>query len=181
MSDHKPITTLAGISKNFVQQKMVNKYDKNSYGQEEPFNPVRGEIALWKAVIMQALVDASSRSAKWEARQQKVEALSWLRGTSRDFITVCQLAEMDPDYVRKMARLALERGCHWRAQSNGGSQRALLRRIQREARRRPVVAQSISPPLPTDSCIPMKKSRWVAPLEARPVRPALFPAGMRCA
>lgn len=74
---------------------------------QEPHNPVRREQALWRAVIMQMFTDALSNSRKYEALQHKREAEIWLRGTSRDFRTVCDYAGYDPDYVRQIARRLL--------------------------------------------------------------------------
>lgn len=80
----------------------------------EPVNMIRGEMALWKAVITQALMDAGSESTKAEAVQEKKKAIRWLLGHSDDFITVCLNAGLEPGYVRQKALAALERGCVWR-------------------------------------------------------------------
>lgn len=74
----------------------------------------RGEIALWRAVITQALMDAGSNSAKKEMRLEKAQAVAWLSGRSPDFHTVCSLASLDPNYVRQKAQEAIKRGCIWR-------------------------------------------------------------------
>jgi hypothetical protein len=42
---------------------------------KEPYNSVMSEQALWRAVIAQALMDASSNSKKQENLQAKEEAL----------------------------------------------------------------------------------------------------------
>lgn len=70
--------------------------------------------ALWRAVILQALIDVSTESAKPEAKQVKYRALSWFNegyseGTS-DFEEVCHLAGMDADYVRDRLKSALAEG-----------------------------------------------------------------------
>lgn len=82
--------------------------------KESPFNPTRGEEALWSAVITQALMDAGSKSRKPEAVQEKAKAIRWLLGDSEDFHTVCQNAGLDPAYVREKAKAAIARGCVWR-------------------------------------------------------------------
>src|SRR5690348_15560717 len=84
---------------------------------EEPFNPVRGEMALWRSVITQALMDAASNSRKSETQYHKREALKWLLTESDDFAAVCEHAGLDQHYVRRMAKAALSRGCRWRAES----------------------------------------------------------------
>lgn len=57
---------------------------------------VRGETALWVAVITQAMMDALSNSKNAETRYHKHEATRWLTGNSRNFITVCHFAGLDP-------------------------------------------------------------------------------------
>lgn len=75
---------------------------------------IKGEMALWRAVITQALMDAGSNSRKPEARQEKARAIHWLLGNSEDFAAVCLNAGYEPRYVREQAYKAVERGCIWR-------------------------------------------------------------------
>lgn len=77
----------------------------------------KGEIALWRAVITQALMDAGSKSNKSEMRYNRAQAISWLSGTGPDFNTVCSLAGFEPEYVIKKAREAIKRGCIWRKEN----------------------------------------------------------------
>lgn len=83
--------------------------------QPSPSSSIRGEQALWRAVITQALMDASSQSKKMELQYEKSQAHCWLTGFSEDFRTVCDYADYDPHYVRENAVVALERNCQWRA------------------------------------------------------------------
>ncbi len=87
-------------------------FDKDVEGNEA----ARGEQALWRAVITQALMDAGNDSAKPEMRYEKAQAIAWLGSNHQDFHTVCALAELEPSYVRRKAREALRRGCNWRAE-----------------------------------------------------------------
>jgi hypothetical protein len=89
----------------------------------EPYDPVRGERGVWRAVILQALMDAACMSHKKENIQAREEALIWLRGTSQDFYTVCHHAGFEPEYVRRMVRACLERNCSWRAAPGTGAPR----------------------------------------------------------
>ena len=93
---------------------------------------VRGEMALWVAVITQAMMDALSRSDNSEARYNKHEAINWLTGNSRNFITVCHYAGLDPDYVRKKAKRALVAPQPWRAEAGKGK-RYLERKAYRKS------------------------------------------------
>jgi len=96
--------------------KDISKKDTYLATFSDPFpNTVEGECALWKAVITQALMDAGSNSFKTEAIQEKRRAIQWLLSGDDDFITVCLHANLDPEYVREKARIAIKRGCVWRA------------------------------------------------------------------
>lgn len=74
------------------------------------------ETALWRAVITQALMDAGSNSCKREARIERMRAIAWLAGNSKDFYEVCARASMHPDYVKRKAKQAIACGCAWRKQ-----------------------------------------------------------------
>ncbi|MGB1540003.1 MAG: hypothetical protein ACPG80_03500 [Rickettsiales bacterium] len=97
-----------------------------------PFNPVKGEMALWKAVITQALMDAGSESKKPEAQHEKARAIRWLLGYSEDFITVCLNAGLDPDYVYQNAKAAIKRGCAWRMGMEKRLQRAIPSKLDKK-------------------------------------------------
>ncbi len=58
----------------------------------EPFCAVASEQAMWRAVIVQALMDAACGSRKEEALQWKRDADIWLRGNSKDFWTLLECA-----------------------------------------------------------------------------------------
>lgn len=73
-----------------------------------------GERSLWRAVITQALMDAGSNSMKKDACYERAQAIAWLAGASPDFHTVCSLADMDTNYIKKKAKEAIKRGCMWR-------------------------------------------------------------------
>lgn len=87
------------------------------YGKEISERGIRGEQALWRAVITQALMDASNHSSKMELKYEKSQSLCWLSSGNKDFRTVCEYAGLDPNYVRQQALAALERDCQWREPS----------------------------------------------------------------
>ncbi|MFC1659528.1 hypothetical protein ACFL0U_03115 [Pseudomonadota bacterium] len=62
------------------------------------------EIALWKAVIMQALVDLGSKSSKKMAKIHGIRSIMWFNLTNRDFLTVCSFASLNPYYVYQKAQ-----------------------------------------------------------------------------
>lgn len=98
---------------------------------DDPYNPVRGEKALWVAVIMQAMTDALSRSLNKEVQYHKHEAIRWLTENSKDFIEVCLSADMNPDEVRRKAKRALLNPSSWRA-APGEGKRYVERKIYRQ-------------------------------------------------
>lgn len=105
--------TAKNAKKQEVSKKPVPKQDIYDYAPAQ-HNPVKGEVALWTAVITQALMDAGSESRKPEAQHEKAKAIRWLLGNSEDFQTVCQNAGLDPNNIRQKAMKAIERGCVWR-------------------------------------------------------------------
>lgn len=78
--------------------------------------PFCGHRALWRAVITQALMDAGSNSNKVEYRKEKARAIAWLNGDTEDFLEVCSMAGLDPDYVKRKAYEAIKNGCKWRVE-----------------------------------------------------------------
>jgi hypothetical protein len=57
--------------------------------------------SLWRAVIMQACIDATSKSKKQRAITHKKRARDWLeQNQEKNFLDTCLLAEMEPQYVQ---------------------------------------------------------------------------------
>lgn len=84
----------------------------NPSSLEELFFPgsdhiLRHEEAVWRAVILQAITDAMSLSAKKSAEITRRESLSWLTSNSRDFRTVCEYAGYDPAYLYEQIQIRL--------------------------------------------------------------------------
>jgi hypothetical protein len=101
---------------------------------EEPYNHTRGEMALWSAVIMQAMQDALNRTRNAEAIYHKNEAIHWLTSNSKDFHMVCLCAGFDPDYIRRNAKRSLLKPVAWRAEAGKGN-RYLERKTYRQAKK----------------------------------------------
>lgn len=75
------------------------------------------EVALWRAVIMQAITDACETEAKYTnkdnlriMRFERRQAQSWLLGRSDAFGEVCFMAGLDPDAVYAKAEALAEAG-----------------------------------------------------------------------
>ena len=57
--------------------------------------------SLWRAVIMQALVDATNKSRNKRALCHKNQAKKWLNDKQdHAFIETCVFADMEPNYVQ---------------------------------------------------------------------------------
>jgi hypothetical protein len=88
----------------------------------EPIEPLDPETIhlvqcneLWAAVIARAFKDANWSPIGEKATNiipelyqelfnARAYALSWLRGTTEGFSLICDAADADPDYVRRIAR-----------------------------------------------------------------------------
>lgn len=66
--------------------------------------------SLWKAVILQAVIDATSNYKRKEYQLEKDKAKSWLLNLNESFISVCLMAGCDPRYVQARAKNVLENG-----------------------------------------------------------------------
>lgn len=60
---------------------------------------LKSEIALWRAVILQAGVDLNSKSKKKIAQSYRIKALIWFNLKNQEFKQVCEYAGFDPQYV----------------------------------------------------------------------------------
>lgn len=86
---------------NFMQiicKKVINRKDivKIRYLEEE-FD----EKALWKAVICQAIEDATTESTKSKRQSAKRKAIKWLTEENEDFKIVCHLAGYSHKIVKE--------------------------------------------------------------------------------
>ena len=62
------------------------------------------EIALWKAVILQAFVDLQNNSKKKIANTYRIRSLFWFNLKNKEFLDVCNFAGLDPNYVVSKAK-----------------------------------------------------------------------------
>jgi hypothetical protein len=82
---------------------------------DEGVNHVEPEVRLWCAVILQAIVDATSRISRdrrGETKQIRDEARAWLLSNSKDFRSVCEMAGINPHAVCEFAEKLRRR--NWR-------------------------------------------------------------------
>lgn len=95
-------TNISSISK-FNCSSSHSKYVDFNYKYSNDNVYYKGEIALWKAVILQAMVDLQSNSKKKIANTYRVKALMWFNLKNKEFLQVCNWAGLDPKYVYEKA------------------------------------------------------------------------------
>lgn len=60
---------------------------------------VNFEQSLWRAVILQAFIDLKNNSKKKLANTFRVKATLWFNLKNKDFLKVCEYADLNPEYV----------------------------------------------------------------------------------
>jgi hypothetical protein len=69
-----------------------------------------GEVALWRAVILQAVTDARiPPNSKVKYIKERDIAIRWLISKDYDFYAVCDLAELNSDFVEEIVDRVLEK------------------------------------------------------------------------
>lgn len=76
---------------------------------QAPFERLRAcsnnpDISLRKAIILQAIIDASNVSPSTEAKKCEREAKAWLFSNSDYFQRICYEANLESDFVIKIAK-----------------------------------------------------------------------------
>lgn len=64
------------------------------------------ELQLWQAVIWRALQDCAS-----ENRRVRIRALVWMRGQTEQFYDVCDMADFEPEQVKRAGKVIRDLGC----------------------------------------------------------------------
>lgn len=77
-----------------------------------------GYQALWRAVILQAILDARTISRKRRKRKLKTKAELWIFQDEENFPLVCSLAAYDVDWIRRKLREAFQSNYQWRKETN---------------------------------------------------------------
>lgn len=95
------------IEVNRALKELLGSLSQYSADNEPALEGVHGEVALWRAVLMQALLDAASGSLHSTPSADRANAIHWLLDDRHHFPLVCDLAALDPAYVRDKARAAL--------------------------------------------------------------------------
>jgi hypothetical protein len=67
------------------------------------YNDISPEVTLRKAIILQAIKDATSSSKSKADKENKIIAREWIYGDDPYFVTICEEAGYEPNYVRSIA------------------------------------------------------------------------------
>lgn len=95
-----------------MQDRPFKKRGKSGLPPESPIQETR----LWQMVIVQALMDALSRTEDKQAPHRKREAIAWIKSYSEDFVTVCLCAGLDPASIREKSLRAIAKGTRLRTE-----------------------------------------------------------------
>lgn len=70
--------------------------------------PCSNEVKLYKATILQAVIDASNISSSVISRKNEIEAKHWIFGNGAHFQEICYLADMEPSFIIKITRYVIK-------------------------------------------------------------------------
>ena len=92
-----------------IKERSDSPLESNHPSKETP-----SESALFRAVVMQALLDSVSQSKRSEDKIAKNQAIKWFDIKDKDFLMVCSLAGLNAKWVLEKSKKAISRGCKWR-------------------------------------------------------------------
>lgn len=67
-----------------------------------------GDVNLRRAIILQAVIDATNIATDKNSVRQTEEAKDWIFGRGAYFVKVCEEAELNPDFVIQVAKEMIE-------------------------------------------------------------------------
>jgi hypothetical protein len=97
-----------GLSISKIKKKDIDKKNESCYMEH-----IESEKSIWKAVILQGILDISSCSRRTEDVIARQEAIKWFDLSNKDFLTVCKMADLIPEYVIKKTRIATSQRAFW--------------------------------------------------------------------
>lgn len=72
------------------------------------------EVSLWRAVIMQSVLDIVCNATRPENISEKRHSKYWINSGNTNFRTVCEFANLEPDWVSRMIKRAVLNQSSWR-------------------------------------------------------------------
>jgi hypothetical protein len=89
------------------------------------------DVALRRAVIMQAIIDATDDGLSSVSKNTSSNARKWLFSQNQDFENICLEAGLEPSYVVKIAETLIDIN---RAKKNLGSHINLLHKVKKNTK-----------------------------------------------
>lgn len=83
-------------------------------------NILTPEVALWRAVILQSILDRLTQSKRGSDIRARKNAKNWMNIKNEDFLAVCAFAQLEPDFVLRKASVALVDQSKWRRRCDIG-------------------------------------------------------------
>ena len=77
---------------------------QNSFGDFTNLAKENPEVALAKAIILQAIIDIRSQDKFNIAKENKQEAYKWIFEDNTHLSQICTDSKLDPSYVRKITK-----------------------------------------------------------------------------
>lgn len=94
-----------------------NIKSENTVSSENDHQEYCSYRSVWRATITQAVIDATSKSSKTADIVERNAVLSWFSLNSSGFLTVCALADLNPEFVLERIKLAIKHPEKWKKYS----------------------------------------------------------------
>ena len=112
----KNITNFTSLSFQDIDNNIqVNDVNNSYYGNYITYNEkendyITGEVSLWKAVLLQAIIDLKTRSKKKRVLSTKIDAIKWFKNeeNKEDVKEVCYRANYGYSYVMSFVNTFLD-------------------------------------------------------------------------
>ena len=66
------------------------------------------DAALYKSIILQAIIDATSLAQDCKSKKNKREAIEWIFSKNEFFVHYCEESGIEPDYIIKVTKNAMK-------------------------------------------------------------------------
>jgi hypothetical protein len=102
------------ILKFSYKQTHFSTQDLASFHSQTGKVDIRSDIAIWRAVIMQMILNSTNGSKKPEFKKLKKTSLAWFDINNPYFLEVCSNAHYAPEYVLRKANFAIANANDWK-------------------------------------------------------------------
>lgn len=99
-------------------------------------SPKSNEKTLWRSVVTQAIVDATTIPRNTKMRIEKDQAINWLLSDKKDFCLVCEMADLNPQLVMHFAKEIIDKSELSLRRKKLQRRRSVRKQQKRKARKR---------------------------------------------